>query len=206
VPLIVKFVLEHSNTNVAWDGNLSAANNADGDAIEHCRVIFGSSGQDHSEERIDGHCAPASTYGFNVIEKEKDKEKREKIKMMVCSLFENMQKCKDYIETVKLGNSLPFYHKGRDKWFAEKIWALLNCHFTHREDNFMIQLKNITQGEQTWKHKDQWNCTWSGYTKTLTLLFTWVEAMGNFGFSSSLQTVTSRQEIFFKRSTNSCRC
>jgi hypothetical protein len=167
VPLIIKFVLEHGDTNVAQDGNLSAADNANGDAIQHCRVIFGSCGQDHSEERFDGHCAPASTYGFNVFEKEKDEEKREKIKTMVGSLFDNMQKCKDYIETVKLGNSLPLYHKGRDKRFAEKIRVLLNCCFTHWED-FMIQLKNITQGEWTWKHKDQWNCTWNGYTKTLT--------------------------------------
>jgi hypothetical protein len=83
VPLIFKFILEHGDTNVVRDGSLSAADNADGDAIQNHQVIFGSCGQDHTEERIDGHCAPASIYGFNVFEKEKDKEKREKIKMMV---------------------------------------------------------------------------------------------------------------------------
>jgi hypothetical protein len=41
-----------------------------------------------------------------------------------------------------------------------------------------MQLKNLTQGESTWKHEDQWNCTWNGYTKILTLLFMWVDAMG----------------------------
>jgi hypothetical protein len=34
VPLIIKFILEHGNTNVAHDGNLSAADDADGDAIQ----------------------------------------------------------------------------------------------------------------------------------------------------------------------------
>ncbi len=57
----------------------------------------------------------------------------------------------------------------------EQVRLLLGCHITHQED-FTIQLKNITQGERTWKHKDQWNCTWNGYTKTLTLSFTWVDA------------------------------
>jgi hypothetical protein len=108
VPLIIKFILEHGNTNVAHDGNLSAADDADGDAIQRRRVIFGSCGQDHTEECVDGHCVPASTYGFNVFEKEKDEEKGEKIKMMVGSLFDIMQKCENYIEIVKLGNSLPF--------------------------------------------------------------------------------------------------
>ena len=104
-----------------------------------------------------------------------DEKKRESIKTMVGSLFDCMQECEDYIETVKLNNSLPFYHKGRDKHFAEKVRLLLNCRLTRRED-FTIQLKNITQGERTCKHKDQWNCTWNGYTKTLTLSFTWVDA------------------------------
>lgn len=86
-----------------------------------------------------------------------------------------MQECKDYIETVKLKNLLSFYHKGRDKQFTEKVWVLLNCHLTHQED-FTIQLKNIMQGEGTFKHKDKWNCMWNGYTKTLTLSFMWVDA------------------------------
>jgi hypothetical protein len=63
-----------------------------------------------------------------------------------------MQECEDYIETVELNNSLPFHHKGRDNHFAEQVRLLLGCHLTHWED-FTIQLKNITQGERTWKHK-----------------------------------------------------
>ncbi len=86
-----------------------------------------------------------------------------------------MQECKDYIKTVKLKNLLSFYHKGRDKQFTEKVWVLLNCHLTHQED-FTIQLKNIMQGEGTFKHKDKWNCMRNGYTKTLTLSFMWVDA------------------------------
>jgi hypothetical protein len=134
---------------------------------------------------------------FNKVE---DEEKRESIKMMVGShLFNCMQECEDYIETVKPNNSLPFYHKGRDKHFAEQVQLLLGCHLTHQED-FTIQLKNITHGEQTWKHKDQWNCTWNGYTKTLTLLFTWVDTKEELW---SLKFVASRLETFSTRCTNS---
>ena len=41
-----------------------------------------------------------------------------------------------------------------------------------------MQLKNITQGKCTCKHKDGFNCTWNGYMKTLSLDFTWVDAVG----------------------------
>jgi hypothetical protein len=128
------------------------------------------------DECVDGHCAPNSTYGFGVFNKVKDEEERETIKMMVGDVFDCMQECEDYIEMFELDNSLPFYHKGRNKRFAEQVHLLLNCRKTRQED-FTIQLKNITQGEQTWTHKDQWNCTWNGYTKTLTLSFTWVDAL-----------------------------
>jgi hypothetical protein len=55
-----------------------------------------------------------------VFDKVEDEEKRESIKTMVGSLFDCMQDCEDYIETVERNNSLPFYHKGRDKRFAAR--------------------------------------------------------------------------------------
>jgi hypothetical protein len=41
--------------------------------------------------------------------------------MMVGDIFDCMQECEDYIEMFELHNSLPFYHKGRDKRFAEQV-------------------------------------------------------------------------------------
>jgi hypothetical protein len=67
----------------------------------------------------------------------KDEEEREKIKTMVGDIFDCMQECEDYIEMFELDNSLPFYHKGRDKRFAEQVRLLLNCRKTRQED-FMI--------------------------------------------------------------------
>jgi hypothetical protein len=135
VPLLIKFVLEHGESNVARDGDLkhndrSVADDVDGDATRdpkgtkpiQCRqVTFGCCGQAYSEEYVEGHCAPKSTYGFGVFDKVENEEKRESIKTMVGSLFNCMQECEDYIETVELNNSLPFYHKGRDKHFAEQV-------------------------------------------------------------------------------------
>jgi hypothetical protein len=87
VPLLIKFVIENGNSNVARDGNLNISDDADGDSarnpkatepIECRRVIFGCCGQGYSDECVDGHCAPNSTYGFGVFDKVKDEEKREK--------------------------------------------------------------------------------------------------------------------------------
>jgi hypothetical protein len=186
VLLLIKFVIENGDSNVARDGNLNISDNADGDSardpkatepIQRRQVIFGCCGKVYSDECVNGHCAPNSTYDFGVFNKVKDEEEREMIKMMVGDIFDCMQECEDYIEMFELDNLLPFYHKGRDKRFAEQVRLLLNCRKTHQED-FTIQLKNIMQGERMWKHKDQWNCTWNGYTKTLTLSFTWVDALG----------------------------
>jgi hypothetical protein len=79
---------------------------------------------------------------------------------MLGDLFDSMQECKDYIETVKLNNPRPFDHREKDEHFAKQVQELLDCHLTHLEDSFTIQLKNIMQ--DTWKHKDQWNCMWNG--------------------------------------------
>jgi hypothetical protein len=39
-------------------------------------------------------------------------------------------------------------------------------------EEFTIQIKNLSQWEKVWQHKDRFNCVWNGYTKTLTLCFT----------------------------------
>jgi hypothetical protein len=66
VPLLIKFVLEHGESNVARDGDLkhndlSVADDVDGDAtrdpkgtkpIQCCQVIFGCCGQVYSKEYV----------------------------------------------------------------------------------------------------------------------------------------------------------
>jgi hypothetical protein len=53
------------------------------DPIQHHQVTFGCCSQASSEEYVEGHCAPKSTYSFEVFNKVEDKEKSEKIKTMV---------------------------------------------------------------------------------------------------------------------------
>ena len=81
-----------------------------------------------------------------------DKEESDLIKTMLADTSDHMQECKDYIEMVKLNNPQPFYDPCQEEHFTNQVWVLLDCHLTHRED-FTIQLKNIMQGEWTWKHK-----------------------------------------------------
>jgi hypothetical protein len=97
------------------------------------------------------------------------------MKAMIADAFDRMQECEDYIETVELKNPLPFNDPHRDEHFAKQVQDFLGCLKFRRED-ITIQLKNLTQGEHTGRHKDKGNCTWCGYTKTLTLSFTWVNA------------------------------
>jgi hypothetical protein len=104
-------------------------------------------------------------------------EERDLMKAMIADALDRMQECEDYIETVKLQNSLPFNDPRRDERFAKQVRDCLGCLKFRRED-VTIQLKNLTQGERTGWHKDKGNCTWCGYTKTLTLSFTWVDAAG----------------------------
>jgi hypothetical protein len=100
------------------------------------------------------------------------------VKQMLADAFDRMQMCKDEIETTKLKNPLPFNHKGRDELFAKFVREALGTLLT-RQEEFTIQVKNLSQWERVWCHKDGFNCAWNGYTKTLTLCFTWVDALGD---------------------------
>jgi hypothetical protein len=140
--------------------------------------MFGCCGQNFSEEYVDNGSGKDVTYRFGVFEEEDDAAFHSLVKQMLADAFDRMQMCENEGETMKLKNPLPFNHKGRDELFAKYVQEALGTLLTQREE-FTIQVKNLSQWEQVWRHKDGFNCAWNGYTKTLTLCFTWVDALGN---------------------------
>jgi hypothetical protein len=148
------------------------------------RVTIGCCGQPFCDEYIEGYCGPKSTYGFGVFDKIEDEEERALIKQMLANAFDGMQhQCEDHIEQIKLKNLLPFSDTHQDEHFIKQVREKPGALFTHQED-FTIQLKNFMQGKRTCKHKDSFNCTWNGFTKTLSLDFMWVDAVGKSSLSS----------------------
>jgi hypothetical protein len=145
--------------------------------VQCLQVMFGCCGQAFSNEYVEGHCAPKSTYGFGVFDKIEDEEERALIKQMLANAFDCMQQCEDHIEQIKLKNLLPLSDPHQYEHFTKQVREELGALFTHQKD-FIIQLKNIMQGKCTCKHKDSFNCTWNGYMKTLSLHFMWVDAVG----------------------------
>jgi hypothetical protein len=145
--------------------------------------MFGCCSQAFPDKYIEGHCAPKSTYGFAVFDKIEDAQERALIKQMLANAFDCMQQCEDHIEQLKLKNLLPFSDPHQDDHFTKQVREELDALFTCQED-FTIELKNITQGKRTCKHNDGFNCTWNGYKETLSLDFTWVDVVGDIGLSS----------------------
>jgi len=66
IPTLLKFVLEHRESNSLHDGNQGRATG------QGHRVNFGCCGQAFTNEYVLGHCAPKSTYGLDVFNKIKD--------------------------------------------------------------------------------------------------------------------------------------
>jgi hypothetical protein len=190
VPDVIKFVLRYGECTLLGDGELKYPATSNGlesvDAggepmdqpVQRHRVTFGCCGQNFSEEDVDNGSGKDVTYGFGMFEEEDDAAFRSLVKQMLADVFDRMQMCEDEIETTKLKNPLPFNHKGRNELFANFVWEALGALLTRREE-FTIQVKNLSQWERVWCHQDGFNCAWNGYTKTLTLCFTWVDALGD---------------------------
>jgi hypothetical protein len=190
MPDVIKFVLRYGERNLLRDGELkypATSNGLESDdagrepmdqPVQRRRVMFGCCGQNFSEEYVDNGSGKDVTYGFGMFEEEDDAAFCSLVKQMLADAFDTMQMCEDEIETAKLKNPLPFNHKGRDKLFAKYVREALGILLTQREE-FTIQVKNLSQWERVWRHKDGFNCVWNGYTKTLTLCFTWVDALGD---------------------------
>jgi hypothetical protein len=188
VPDVIKFVLSYGERNLLCDGELknpATSNRLESDdagrepmdePVQRRHLMFGCCGQNFSEEYVDSGSGKDVTYGFGMFEKEDDATFRTLVKQMLADVFDMMQMCEDEIETLELKNLLPFNHKGHDKLFAKYVWKALGALLTRREE-FTIQVKNLSQWKRVWRHKDGFNCVWNGYTKTLTLCFTWVDAL-----------------------------
>jgi hypothetical protein len=146
--------------------------------VQRRHVTFGCCGQNFSEEYVDNGSGKDVTYGFGMFEEEDDAAFHSLVKQMLADVFDRMHMCEDEIETTKLKNPLPFNHKGCDELFANFVREALGALLTRREE-FTIQVKNLSQWERVWCHKDGFNCAWNSYTKTLTLCFTWVDALGD---------------------------
>jgi hypothetical protein len=60
---------------------------------------MGCCGQSYTDELVQGHTMPESTYGFNIFDKVQDEDKRQSIKEMLPSALDSMKDFHDYTET-----------------------------------------------------------------------------------------------------------
>lgn len=75
---LIKFVLEHGGSNQLRDGQRAV------DSGQNRRVTFGCCGSAYDpNEYVEGHCAPHSTYGFEVFDRIEDEAERESTKQMI---------------------------------------------------------------------------------------------------------------------------
>jgi hypothetical protein len=76
--------------------------------------MFGCCGQAYSDEYIEGHHTPKSTYSLDVIDKIEDEKERALIKQMLADALNCMQQCEDHIKQFKLNNQLLFSDPHQD--------------------------------------------------------------------------------------------
>lgn len=165
---LVKFVLQHGECNAIRDGAFAM------DHGQHRRIIMGCCGQSYTSESVEGHAVPKATYGLDIFDKITDAEERRSVKAMVASCLDAMQDMADYTET-KLGNPLPYNDSQRYMRFGKAFADGVGAERSRLED-LSLQLKHIEEHERTFKHRDTRNCPLVGWTKTLGLSFTVMDA------------------------------
>jgi hypothetical protein len=108
IPTLIKFVLQHGETNSLQDGDQAVA------VRQWHQVIFGC-GQSFTDKHVDGNSAPKSTYGFDDFQNIVDEREQLTIKQMLGDSVNNMQECEDYIEGVLLNNAQSFNHSAQEE-------------------------------------------------------------------------------------------
>jgi len=157
---IVNLVLKFGLRNPMRDGSSPTS--------VRSRIDFGCAG-DGFEKIPGGGNRPYVTYGFDVFENLVGKEKAE-VMQSYADVFDAMQDCEDYLETVRFGNSKPYNFPPRTEEYGCGPRRKLGGK-RMRQENFTTQVKIVSWYHPTDGHKDIRNCSWFGYTKTGALCF-----------------------------------
>jgi len=172
VPVLLKFVLQHGEVNGKRDG-LEPSECLD----QSRRISFGCCGQGWADEYLEGHKLPLATYGSKYFDAITNEDERSMVVSYVGETLVAMQRFMDHIERVKLGKGKPFNSERRNQCFSDKLASLV-CAPGFCGEQVDLQVKNLTQSEQVLEHNDSGNCEWCGFSKTLTLCFTWKDTTG----------------------------
>ena len=171
IPTLIRFILNHGECNAKRDG-IDAINGG-----KRRRVTFGCCGQCWVPSEDGSHC-PISTYGCQIFDNESDDPELASVKEMIAAIIDAMQDCEDEIEMKHLRNSKPFGYAERTSQFGEALRDKLGAKRFRRED-ITLQLKCLSKGERTARHKDDLNDYRKGYEKTATFSGSTVDAFGD---------------------------
>ncbi len=164
LPLVLKVVIEHGTSNRAHDGDAN-----DGGTGKKCgsRIDFGCAGSGFSEISK-GVWRPDLLCGVEVFEKVAEAE-RAQIKAGLASVCDCMQSASDKIQESR-GEQPLYNYKHRDDVHGSVLRTFLGARLMRNEWN-TIQVKCISRGDRTYRHKDNKNCIWMCCDKTGELCF-----------------------------------
>ena len=101
---------------------------------------------------------------------------RGQVKQMLATIYDHMAVAADDVWK-SLGLCAAHPHKGRNDVYASALRDFLGG-TTMNTEWCTIQVKCISRGDSTGRHKDIKNCTWSGYDKTGALCYIVVDDVG----------------------------
>ena len=171
LPRILRLIVQHGECNGKRDGDQSLGR-------QKRRLSFGCCGQAQGEP-VDGIPSPAILCGLDLFDDKISCPKdRESVRKQFADVMDGIQDIVDWIEREKLDGPLPFNDSKRLDMFGKKLREALGA-LRSRFELFTIQAKNLGKGERCHDHKDEFNCTKSGYTKTATLCLTMRDGKGD---------------------------
>jgi hypothetical protein len=171
LPLCLKFVIEHGTSNRARDGAVSSGSFEFGS-----RIDFGCAGSGCTQISP-GVWRPDQLCGVDVFETV-SQDVRVQIKACLASVYDCIQVASDEIQKAN-GLEPLFNYEPRDNVYGSILRNFLGAKVMRNEWTTM-QVKCISRGDQTDRHKDAKNCCWCLYDKTGALCFIICDAFGIF--------------------------
>jgi hypothetical protein len=169
LPLCLKFVIKHGTSNRARDGVVSSGSMDFGS-----RIDFGCAGSG-STKIAPGVWRPDQLCGLDVFEKVSQKECSQ-IKACLASVYDCIQVASDEIQK-EISLEPLFNYQPRDKVYGSILRNFLGAKIM-RNEWMTLQVKCISRGDRTDRHKDIKNCSWRYYNKTGALCFVISDAFG----------------------------
>lgn len=166
--ICLRFVIEHGTSNRARDGIVSSGREYGS------RIDFGCAGSSHHEifERLlsDTDC--------------------EQVKLSIATVYDCMMEASNTIQDV-IGAAPMYAYKPRDDVYGSTLRNVLGA--TQMANEWCtLQVKCVSRGDRTDRHKDVKKCRWAGYNKTGALCFMLVDA---FGTLWSLKFLSNSQHV-----------